>query len=172
MLTQMFLNSRRADIMSGECRIGLRLPANIPLLAFDICINVCAHDHFGTGLEMILETDMHIQLGLPYCAVPTTIEAYVNSQSTIDSVNLLMKFSEMYSYNGTKGRLRTMARRTFIGSACTLLSTVAYANIKTYILFQTKKLIFFRNLTALLILKGREPGWVSVASLRRSRIIR
>ncbi|KAF8475666.1 hypothetical protein BDZ91DRAFT_188796 [Kalaharituber pfeilii] len=93
---------RRADISSGECRIGLRLPANVPLLVFDICINV-----YLTAL-------------------------------------FLQPLKQMHSYRGARGKLRTVARRTFIGSACTLFSTVA-------------------NLTALLVLKGREPGWICFA---------
>ncbi|RPB25321.1 hypothetical protein L211DRAFT_759234, partial [Terfezia boudieri ATCC MYA-4762] len=93
---------RRADISTGECRIGLRLPANVPLLAFDICINV-----YLTAL-------------------------------------FLQPLKQMYSYKGAKGGLRTMAKRTFIGSALTLLTTVS-------------------NLTAVLILKGREPGWICFA---------
>jgi len=93
---------RRAEITNGQCKIGLRLPGNIPLLIFDICINVYL----------------------------TTL--------------FLQPLKQMSAFNGAKGRLRTMTRRTFIGSASTLLLTMA-------------------NLVALLVAKGREPGWICLA---------
>ncbi|KAF3926019.1 hypothetical protein ABW20_dc0108127 [Dactylellina cionopaga] len=86
----------------GECYIGLRLVANIPLLVFDVIINV-----YLTSLFLI-----------PLFGV--------------------------CSFDQASQKVRKMAKRTFWGSAATLISTVA-------------------NLTTLVILRGHEPGWVCFA---------
>ncbi|KAF8242530.1 hypothetical protein K440DRAFT_565296 [Wilcoxina mikolae CBS 423.85] len=104
-LTFVFRNSEIGSDM--QCRIGLKLPANIPLLIFDLVINV-----YLTWL-------------------------------------FLKPLRGLWSFkNGTvtkQSRLRRVALRTFIGSCATLLSTLT-------------------NLTALLVLRGREPGWVCFAA--------
>ncbi|KAI5791318.1 hypothetical protein FPQ18DRAFT_259619 [Pyronema domesticum] len=99
---------RNAEIGSDkQCRIGLKPPATIPLLIFDIVINV-----YLTWL-------------------------------------FLKPLRGLWSFkNGTatkQGRLRRVALRTFVGSLAMLLSTLA-------------------NLTSLVVLKGRQPGWVCLAA--------
>ncbi|KAF3925006.1 hypothetical protein AA313_de0202902 [Arthrobotrys entomopaga] len=86
----------------GECYIGLKLVANIPLLVFDVIINI-----YLTSLFLI-----------PLFGV--------------------------FSFDQASQKVRAMAKRTFWGSAATLISTVA-------------------NLTTLVILRGHEPGWVCFA---------
>ncbi|KAF3925665.1 hypothetical protein ABW21_db0208773 [Orbilia brochopaga] len=86
----------------GECYIGLKLVANIPLLVFDVVINV-----YLTSLFLI-----------PLFGV--------------------------CAFDQASQKVRNMAKRTFWGSAATLLSTVA-------------------NLTTLVVLRGHEPGWVCFA---------
>lgn len=90
----------------GECKIGLKLPANIPLLIFDFVINVY--------LTYLFLRPLH----------------------------------GLYTFNnGAKtkqARLHQVALRTFIGSCLTLISTLG-------------------NLVSLIILRGREPGWVCFA---------
>ncbi|KAA8911140.1 hypothetical protein FN846DRAFT_467910 [Sphaerosporella brunnea] len=104
-LTFVFRNAQIG--VDGQCRIGLKLAANIPMLIFDIVINV-----YLTWL-------------------------------------FLKPLRGLWSFkNGTatkQGRLRRVALRTFVGSLATLLSTLA-------------------NLTALLVLRGQEPGWVCFAA--------
>lgn len=104
-LTFAFRNAQIKE--DGQCRIGLKLPANIPLLIFDIVINVYLTWLFLKPLRGLW--------------------SFKNGSQT------------------KQGRLRRVALRTFIGSVSTLLSTVA-------------------NLTALLILRGREPGWICFAA--------
>jgi len=41
--------SRNAEMDNGQCKIGLKLPANIPLLVFDFTINVCGHHVWYLG---------------------------------------------------------------------------------------------------------------------------
>ncbi|KAK6525177.1 hypothetical protein TWF694_005323 [Orbilia ellipsospora] len=93
---------RVSEIKDGECYIGLRLAANIPLLVFDAAINV-----YLTSLFLIpLLGNSNFDQGSP--------------------------------------KVRAMAKRTFWGSAATLVSTIA-------------------NLTTLVILRGHEPGWICFA---------
>ncbi|EPS37629.1 hypothetical protein H072_8630 [Dactylellina haptotyla CBS 200.50] len=86
----------------GECYIGLKLVANIPLLVFDVIINI-----------------------------------YLTSL-------FLVPLFGVFSFDQASQKVRAMAKRTFWGSAATLISTVA-------------------NLTTLVILRGHEPGWVCFA---------
>jgi len=97
---------RNAEMDNGQCKIGLKLPANIPLLIFDFSINV-----YLTFL-------------------------------------FLKPLAGLWSFqNGAKSkqsRLHHVAFRTFIGSCATLVSTLG-------------------NLISLLILRGKEPGWICFA---------
>ncbi|KAI5803256.1 hypothetical protein EDC01DRAFT_612002 [Geopyxis carbonaria] len=103
-LTFVFRNAAIGD--DGQCRIGLKLQANIPLLIFDVLINVYLTYLFLNPLR-----------GL---------------------------WTFKHGTGSKQGSLRRVALRTFIGSCSTLLSTLA-------------------NLTSLLVLEGREPGWVCFA---------
>lgn len=97
---------RNAEMDNGQCKIGLKLPANIPLLVFDFTINV-----YLTFL-------------------------------------FLKPLAGLWSFqNGAKSkqsRLHQVAFRTFIGSCATLVSTLG-------------------NLVSLLVLRGKEPGWICFA---------
>lgn len=104
-LTFVFRNS--AIGRDGQCRIGLKLAANIPLLIFDLFINIYLTYLFLTPLRGLW--------------------TFKNGSRS------------------KQGRLRRVALRTFVGSCATLLSTLA-------------------NLTALLVLRGKEPGWVCFAA--------
>ncbi|KAL7272971.1 hypothetical protein RUND412_004190 [Rhizina undulata] len=104
-LTFIFRNSAIGD--DGQCKIGLKLAGNIPLLCFDLAINI-----YMTYL-------------------------------------FLKPLRGLWSFkNGTgskQHRLRRVALRTFIGSCITLILTIG-------------------NLTTLLILRGKEPGWICFAT--------
>ncbi|KAL2126266.1 hypothetical protein VTI74DRAFT_1297 [Chaetomium olivicolor] len=94
---------RFARVENGECIIGMQRPAMIPLIVFDLLVNV-----------------------------------YL-------TIIFLMPLSQLYSYKNSglspgNRRLRTVAVRTFIGSICTLTSSIV-------------------NLSVLVGLNG-EPGWV------------
>ncbi|KAK4038921.1 hypothetical protein C8A01DRAFT_17010, partial [Parachaetomium inaequale] len=94
---------RFARVENGECIIGMQRPAMIPLIVFDLLVNI-----------------------------------YL-------TIIFLKPLSSLYSYKnfdrapGSR-KLKTMAVRTFIGSICTLASSVV-------------------NLSVLVGLNG-EPGWV------------
>jgi len=90
---------RFAIYEGGSCRIGMKRVAMIPLIAFDILVNV-----------------------------------YLTSL-------FLIPLRALYSYkNDRNSQARTVALRTFIGSCCTLTSSVV-------------------NLTVVMVLNG-EPGWI------------
>ncbi|KAH7346440.1 hypothetical protein BKA65DRAFT_276686 [Rhexocercosporidium sp. MPI-PUGE-AT-0058] len=90
---------RFADYEKDSCRIGMKRAAMIPLIAFDILVNV-----------------------------------YLTSL-------FLIPLRSLYSYRTNRGsQTRTVALRTFIGSCCTLISSVV-------------------NLTLVMALGG-EPGWI------------
>ncbi|KAG4438874.1 hypothetical protein IFR05_005663 [Cadophora sp. M221] len=90
---------RFADYEKDSCRIGMKRVAMIPLIAFDILVNV-----------------------------------YLTSL-------FLIPLRSLYSYRTSRSsQTRTVALRTFIGSCCTLTSSVV-------------------NLTVVMVLKG-EPGWI------------
>ncbi|KAH8791908.1 hypothetical protein BGZ57DRAFT_872647 [Hyaloscypha finlandica] len=90
---------RFANYENGSCRIGMKRVAMIPLIAFDILVNV-----------------------------------YLTSL-------FLIPLRALYSYkNDRNSQVRTIALRTFIGSCCTLTSSVV-------------------NLTVVMVLNG-EPGWI------------
>lgn len=90
---------RFADYKDGQCRIGMKKQAMIPLIAFDIVVNV-----------------------------------YLTSL-------FLFPLRSLYSYkNNRNSQARSLALRTFIGSVCTLVSSVV-------------------NLTVVMVLEG-EPGWI------------
>ncbi|KAJ9141846.1 Ring finger domain protein [Pleurostoma richardsiae] len=88
---------------NGQCVIGMKKVAMIPLIGFDGLVNV-----YLTILFLIPLSGLY---------------SFKNEQKTRPSV-----------------RLRTIAMRTFIGSLCTLASSIV-------------------NLTVLMVLDG-EPGWV------------
>ncbi|KAE9380242.1 hypothetical protein N431DRAFT_361713 [Stipitochalara longipes BDJ] len=95
---------RFAIYEKGTCRIGMKRVAMIPLIGFDILVNV-----YLTSLFLI----------------PLRGKAP----------------SPLYSYkNDRNSQARTVALRTFIGSCCTLTSSVV-------------------NLTFVMVLNG-EPGWI------------
>ncbi|CZR52225.1 uncharacterized protein PAC_02102 [Phialocephala subalpina] len=82
---QNLLNSRFAVWKDGSCRIGMKRVAMIPLIGFDILVNV-----------------------------------YLTSL-------FLIPLRSLYSYkNNRNSQARTVALRTFIGSCCTLVSSVVH----------------------------------------------
>ncbi|KAK0740207.1 hypothetical protein B0T18DRAFT_332255, partial [Schizothecium vesticola] len=94
---------RFTRVENGQCIIGMKKVAMIPLITFDLLVNI-----------------------------------YL-------TILFLIPLSSLYSFRNmqqTKGnrRLRTVAARTFIGSICTLISSIV-------------------NLSVLMALDG-EPGWV------------
>ncbi|KAL2069572.1 hypothetical protein VTL71DRAFT_14251 [Oculimacula yallundae] len=90
---------RFADFDNGSCRIGMKRVAMIPLIAFDILVNV-----------------------------------YLTSL-------FLIPLRSLYSYQTNRSsQTRTVTLRTFVGSCCTLISSVV-------------------NVTVVMVLKG-EPGWI------------
>ncbi|KAK0706839.1 hypothetical protein B0T26DRAFT_655751, partial [Lasiosphaeria miniovina] len=94
---------RITRVENGQCIIGMKKLAMIPLIAFDLLVNV-----------------------------------YL-------TILFLIPLSKLYSFRNfqqTRGsrRLKTVAMRTFVGSICTLTSSIA-------------------NLSVLMALDG-EPGWV------------
>ncbi|KAH7410835.1 hypothetical protein BKA64DRAFT_365179 [Cadophora sp. MPI-SDFR-AT-0126] len=90
---------RFADYEQGSCRIGMKRESMIPLIAFDILVNV-----YLTSLFLI-----HLR--------------------------------SLYSYKTNRSsQTRMVTLRTFVGSCCTLTSSVA-------------------NLTVVMVSKG-EPGWI------------
>ncbi|KAG9228549.1 hypothetical protein BJ875DRAFT_389149 [Amylocarpus encephaloides] len=90
---------RFATYNDGTCRIGMKRGAMIPLIAFDVTVNVY--------LTMLF----------------------------------LVPLRGLYSYKNTqKSQTRSVALRTFLGSCCTLISSVV-------------------NLTVIMVLNG-EPGWI------------
>ncbi|KAH6713901.1 hypothetical protein BKA61DRAFT_689243 [Leptodontidium sp. MPI-SDFR-AT-0119] len=90
---------RFADYEKDSCRIGMKRVAMIPLIAFDVLVNV-----------------------------------YLTSL-------FLIPLRSLYSYRTNRSsQTRTVALRTFVGSCCTLISSVV-------------------NLTVVMVLKG-EPGWI------------
>ncbi|KAK4454983.1 hypothetical protein QBC34DRAFT_104860 [Podospora aff. communis PSN243] len=94
---------RVAKLENGQCIIGMKKLAMIPLIAFDLIVNI-----YLTILFLIPLSSLH-------------------------------SFKNMQQTKGNR-RLRTVAKRTFIGSVCTLISSIV-------------------NLTVLMALDG-EPGWV------------
>ncbi|KAK0613800.1 hypothetical protein B0T14DRAFT_285979 [Immersiella caudata] len=94
---------RVAKLENGQCIIGMKKLAMIPLITFDLLVNI-----YLTILFLIPLSSLH-------------------------------SFKNMRQTKGNR-RLRTVAKRTFVGSVCTLISSIA-------------------NLSVLMILDG-EPGWV------------
>ncbi|KAL2205386.1 hypothetical protein CC79DRAFT_1259371, partial [Sarocladium strictum] len=94
---------RITKIENGQCIIGMRSVAMIPLISFDAVVNV-----YLTIIFLIPLRRLHSFRNMPRSAA-----------------NM---------------RLRTIAFRTFVGSICTLVSSIV-------------------NLTVLMALNG-EPGWV------------
>ncbi|KAG0129788.1 hypothetical protein HOY82DRAFT_579517 [Tuber indicum] len=97
---------RNAEMENGQCKIGLKLPANLPLLVFDFVINVY--------LTFLFLKPLH---GL---------------------------WSFQNGAKSKQSRLHRVALRTFIGSCATLVSTLG-------------------NLISLIVLRGKEPGWICFA---------
>ncbi|KAK0639313.1 hypothetical protein B0T16DRAFT_463003 [Cercophora newfieldiana] len=94
---------RVAKLENGQCIIGMKKLAMIPLIAFDLLVNI-----YLTILFLIPLSSLH-------------------------------SFRNMPQTKGNR-RLKTVAKRTFIGSICTLVSSIV-------------------NLSVLMALGG-EPGWV------------
>ncbi|KAH7039490.1 hypothetical protein B0J12DRAFT_222036 [Macrophomina phaseolina] len=89
---------RFSHLRNGTCIIGMEKKALMPLIIFDVGVNVYL----------------------------TTL--------------FIVPLRQLYSYKNKDMNIRTMAVRTFIGSCCTLMSSVA-------------------NLTLLMVLNG-EPAWI------------
>jgi hypothetical protein len=120
----------------GTCIVGMKRVAMIPLLSFEVVVNV------GILASIPLKHSNDKIAGLPHVTIPGSATKCVLPILTLYATNTNHVISlELYSYkHNMNATLRTVALRTFIGSCATLTSSVA-------------------NITVLMVLEG-EPGWV------------
>lgn len=111
----MFTNSRISRITrleNGQCIIGMKSVAMIPLISFDFVVNV-----YLTILFLI---------PLKSKFVPSRLTTLI-----------LISFADLYSFknmprSAANVRLRNVAFRTFVGACCTLVSSIVYDTPKQY----------------------------------------
>lgn len=119
--------------IDGQCRIGLPLKITLPLLVYDIVMNV------GMTFIFFVLVKPYIRNGLPNF-IPVRIRR--THQKIQRAFN--MKVTQTDPAEGAldkRGTLERLAWKSFVASIAILLSTVA-------------------NLSLLFHLKGRELGWL------------
>jgi hypothetical protein len=120
------LSSRITRLEDGQCIIGMRKIAMIPLITFDILVNVRGLFPFQIGLSNLTSFLLDI-LDHPFFD-PTTksvvplIPTYSNNQT--DDPGLDLYGFRNVQRNASTERLRTVAMRTFIGALSTTVSSV------------------------------------------------
>lgn len=93
--------NRRISFLNteGQCIIGVRIRAMMPLIAYEVVINIY----------------LNILFIIP-------LRSKFRSSAVVGS-SVLHSSSEMYTYRHGSGKMRNLALRTFIGSCATLLSS-------------------------------------------------
>ncbi|OAL50872.1 hypothetical protein IQ07DRAFT_643014 [Pyrenochaeta sp. DS3sAY3a] len=123
------------SVIDGRCRIGLPRYVTIPLLTFDIVINVCLTLIFVYLLSPLVRAGSLPTSAFPASHFTKCLARYVRRARTRASVDL-----RPANQDAAK-KIEKLLWRTFIGSCLVLIPTAG-------------------NLASLTSLKGRELGWV------------
>jgi len=121
--------------VDGHCRIGLPYKVTIPLLSFDIVINTAL-----TGIFIYLLRPLLRFGGMSNEAVPAS--RFTKGMRRILKSSGAATETEVFSINRSSFKsIERLLWRSFIGSVLVMLPTVG-------------------NISALLPLRGQEPGWL------------
>jgi len=108
------LNLSRFAVYDRACKIGMKRVAMIPLIAFDILVNVCSS-------LCSLRRAKSNRFTWPRCFYYRSVVSADPSRPWY----ILLRLKALYSYqNNPSAQTRKVALRTFIGSCCTLTSSV------------------------------------------------
>ncbi|KAL6706661.1 hypothetical protein ACN47E_005203 [Coniothyrium glycines] len=118
-----------------RCRIGLRQYVTIPLLTFDIVLNIALTIVFVHLLSPLICTGQFLSRTLPASRLLRCLDTLCSRTKTRGSVNLHCSNQRLVQ------KMEYLVWKTFIGSILIMIPTLG-------------------NLITLLILKGSELGWI------------
>ena len=112
-------HSRFSIYEDGKCLIGMKRVAMIPLIAFDVFVNVSS-----PFPKFFSQAHTSRSISHRFFCCPSGVSALGTIQISAQCLTIIATWS--YQNSRTSG-VRTVALRTFIGSCATLASSVLWA---------------------------------------------